>query len=132
MADKFPPTQNLADESLPAGQRDFHPFHLRQDVRGNEAMDVEQSGEPGVEKTPGPGGHGVLVRAEKGQAIPFRPIPEFLSIGSGPWQMIYVESSRMVGEALLDQPPDFFFDWIPGKRRRGRSRGAPFQDSRFS
>jgi hypothetical protein len=83
MADKFPPTQDLADESLLACQGDFHPLHFREGVPGKEAMDVRQSGEAGMEKPFRLGRHGILIRAEKGQAIPFRPVPEFLGIGSG-------------------------------------------------
>ena len=89
-------------------------------------MDVQQSGEARVKKPPGPGGHGILVRAEEGQAIPFRPGPEYLGVGSGRGEVIQVEPSRVMEEELLDQPADFFFDRIPGKRRRGRCRGVAF------
>jgi hypothetical protein len=86
MVDEFPPTDDLADESLFAGCRNIHRRDIVDNPGREQPMEVEQSGDSSVEEAAALSRDRVFVWPEKGQTMLARPGPKPLRVSCGDGQ----------------------------------------------
>ena len=124
---ELPPPQHLPDEPLLGVEGQLHGLHLLHHPLREEAVEVEEGGDAGVEEAPGAPGHGVLVGAEVLHARLPGPAPHLLHLLGGGRDGFGRHRSGPAGEALLHQLHHLPGDGVgfEGGRLGGRRLSVP-------
>ena len=126
---KFPPPEDLADETLLAVQGQIRLFYVVDHTACLQAAEVEQRGDPGVEQRAMLHGHGVLIRPEIRHCFVKGPAPCAFSVHGRGRQIVRRDSTRVVAVERLHRFHHFLRDgiWWEGGHHWQRHGSIPRQ-----